>query len=73
MTHAAILHFIYTNHRGETAARRVVNPLLFFGATEYYPETQWLMYAFDIDKDNSRTFAVKNIKEFIEGEPYAND
>lgn len=56
------LEFVYTNHRGETAKRRVIFRALSFGTTEYYPELQWLIEAFDLDKEAVRVFALKNIK-----------
>jgi len=63
-THSPTLQFWYTNHRGEVAQRNVVNPVFFYGATEYYPDVQWLIHAFDLDKDDTRTFAVRNIDSF---------
>lgn len=55
---------IYTNYRGETAERQIVPAKLWFGSTEYHPEKQWLLDAFDVDKNAERTFAVKDIKSW---------
>lgn len=60
-----INRFRYTNHRGETADRRVIPCCLRFGSTEYYPEPQWLLECIDLDKlqeGGYRTFALKNIE-----------
>lgn len=56
--------FTYTNHRGKTSVR-FARPINFcFGSTEYHPEPQWLMHAFDLDKNAERTFAMKDIKDW---------
>jgi hypothetical protein len=55
------LTFVYTNWRGKTATRRVLPVSLRYGATEWHPEPQWLLLARDLDKDEDREFAVKDI------------
>lgn len=66
---AALLHqhvmIDYTNHAGMRTIRQIV-PMLQersfrFGSTEWHPETQYLLDAYDIQKDDLRTFAVKDI------------
>lgn len=52
----------YTNHRGETALRRIVPLSLRFAASEWYPEEQWLLDAHDLDKDALRSFALKDMR-----------
>lgn len=59
-----IVTFTYTNHRGETAQRRIVPGDLYFGSTEFHPERQWLLKAFDMDKLTIRDFAMKDIKDW---------
>lgn len=52
----------YTNWRGETR-RRLIRPIeMYFGRTEYYKDVQWLLHAFDVGKNEERTFAMANIK-----------
>ena len=34
---------------------------LYFGLTEFHPENQWLMVAYDLDKQGERTFALNDI------------
>lgn len=53
--------FFYKNHRGERALRTVIPMTLRWGRTEYYPEDQWLLDAYDMDKNDFRTFALSNI------------
>lgn len=53
--------FKYRNHRNEVAIRSVIPMEIFYGKTEFYPEEQWLMTAFDLDRDLPRTFAMNRI------------
>ena len=76
-THMKKVTCTYKNHRGETSVR-LVRPLhdsetpdcfggrfvIIFGATQYHPEPQWLMRAFDINKDAERSFAMKDISDW---------
>jgi hypothetical protein len=58
----------YTNHRGETANRRIVPIGIRFGSTEWHPEQQWLLEAFDLDRDATRSFAMRDILEWAQRE-----
>jgi hypothetical protein len=53
----------YTNYRGETADRLILPRVREYGSTEYHPEKQWLITAFDVEKDAMRTFAEKDISK----------
>ena len=53
--------FIYTNHRGETKTRRVEFVGLDFGSNDWYPEEQWFMRTQDLDKFQTRSFALNKI------------
>lgn len=55
---------VYTNHGGKTAQRRFLPIRIYFGATEWHTNPQWLMEAFDIDKQALRTFAMADISEW---------
>jgi predicted DNA-binding transcriptional regulator YafY len=58
------VQIIYTNWKGETA-KRIIKPIeLWYGATEFHPEEQWLLRALDIEKNDERNFAMKDIKEW---------
>lgn len=54
------LRIIYTNYRGETAERIISPQRAWFGATEWHPEPQWLLTAFDHEKQANRDFAFKD-------------
>lgn len=53
-----VLTFWYTNHEGKKSLRRVVPIHVYFGSTEWHPEQQYLLRAFDLDKLAMRDFAV---------------
>lgn len=48
----------YTNWRGETSEREIRPLHMWFGATEWHPEPQWLITAKDIGKGVERDFAL---------------
>lgn len=54
---------LYTNHRGETAVRRIT-PIAreWFGSSDWHPEPQWLFTAFDMEKEAFRDFARAGVK-----------
>jgi hypothetical protein len=54
--------FSYKNYRGELSSRHV-RPLgpPRWGTSEWYPEPQWLLMAWDLDKGAAREFALDNI------------
>ncbi len=58
------VHILYTNYRGETAHRTIRPGKLYFGSTEWHPEEQWLLAAYDVGKQASRDFAMKDILEW---------
>lgn len=60
----ARLSFTYTNHAGDTAQRTVINPTIYHGSTDYHPEPQWLLRAYDVDKRGERIFAIANARDF---------
>lgn len=50
----------YTNYRGETAQRTIIPKSVRFGSTEWHPEPQWLLLAYDSDKGADREFALRD-------------
>ncbi|WP_234892227.1 hypothetical protein [Agrobacterium vitis] len=50
----------YTNYRGETSERTILPKNIWFGSTEWHPEPQWLLTAFDLGKQTVRDFALKD-------------
>jgi len=59
------VRILYTNYRGETALRTIVPEKMLFGGTEWHPEPQWLLEAYDVEKGASRSFAMKDIRAWI--------
>lgn len=51
----------YTNWRGERGARLIYPLAIRFENNEWHPESQWLLEAVDLEKNEIRTFAMKNI------------
>jgi predicted DNA-binding transcriptional regulator YafY len=53
----------YTNWRGERSERRVNPVSLWYGKTEWHPEEQWLLAAFDMRDGEAymKDFAMKDI------------
>lgn len=54
------IKMIYTNYRGETSVRSVTPISVDFGTTDWHPEPQWLMTAYDNDKGAHRAFALRD-------------
>jgi predicted DNA-binding transcriptional regulator YafY len=52
------VEILYTNWRG------VIPQRLTYDATEWHPEPQWLMEAFDCDRKAMRSFAMKDIQQW---------
>lgn len=52
---------VYTNWKGETGVRSITPKVFFWGSTQYHPELQWLVTAYDEDKQEDRTFALKDV------------
>lgn len=53
--------FGYVNYRGEYSKRRATPISFEFDSSEFHPEPQWLMYAIDHDKGETRRFALKDM------------
>lgn len=55
---ATCVTFCYTNHRGETAYRRVIPLRIRFA------EPHWLLDGIDVDENAERSFAVGDIRDW---------
>jgi predicted DNA-binding transcriptional regulator YafY len=55
---------LYTNWKGETSYRNIIPKTIEFKSTEWHKEEQWILNAFDIDKQSDRGFALKDIREW---------
>lgn len=62
------VRIVYTNYRGETAIRSIVPDRIHFASTEWHPDPQWLLDAFDLEKNAIRSFAMKDIRAWLVGE-----
>ena len=51
----------YINHRREIAMRTIIPHRIQFGTSQWHPEPQWLMIAYDMDKNAWRTFAMTDV------------
>ena len=58
------LMFEYKNYRGEVSTRHVYPVGIRYGSTEWHPEEQWLLKAWDYAKGDYREFAMKDIISF---------
>jgi predicted DNA-binding transcriptional regulator YafY len=52
----------YTNHKGRTATRTFLPVKIWFGCTAFHREAQWLVQVFDLEKQQTRDFALANFK-----------
>lgn len=55
-----------TNYKGERHTRHIRADIVVFGTTEHHPEEQFLLAAWDIDRNVYRHFAMKNIHSMKE-------
>lgn len=58
---AKAISIFYTNHRGVTSRRLIVPKSVRFAASSWHPEPQWLLDAWDVDKQDERSFAMVDI------------
>lgn len=56
------ISFDYINYRGEDSARNARVTNVYIGSTEYHTGEQWLVDAIDLDKDEWRVFAAKDMR-----------
>lgn len=54
--------FDYTNHEGKREVRHVLVRDIYLGSTEYYPNEQWLLKAYCLDRKAERFFAMSEVK-----------
>lgn len=52
---------LYTNWKGETKDRVIVPISVEFKSTEWHKEEQWILNALDVEKNEMRAFAMKDI------------
>jgi hypothetical protein len=62
----------YTNYRGEWSMRRIEPVRLWVGSTDWHPEPGLLLEAIDLDKNETRHFAVKDFGPKRKAAPVAS-
>lgn len=67
MSDEQVVTITYLNYRGNVTKRRVLPFKFHFGTNEWYKEPQWLMLAFDFEKQAMREFALKNVRSWEAG------
>lgn len=55
----------YTNHKGTRSWRHIRPIEMVFGSTQWHPRAQWLLRAWDVDKQAERTFAMSDVHAWI--------
>lgn len=58
---AKVVYILYTNHAGITADRRIIIKGVTWKNTPWHPEKQYIIDAWDCDKDAERSFALKSV------------
>ena len=59
----------YTNYKGERRHRTILPSRIDFRSTYWHPKPQWLLMAFDVDKQVWRSFAIKDIHDWTPVKP----
>lgn len=60
-----ILKLIYKNYKNDVSERKIIPLEIFFGANEFHKDEQWLIRVWDIDKNDYRTYAFKDIQKIL--------
>jgi hypothetical protein len=58
----------YVNWRGERSIRHVLPRCLYLAEVEWHPGQQWILDAWDVDKQAVRSFAMKDILGWMQAE-----
>lgn len=66
-----IVRIEYVNYKGERKTYRVEPLHLWYGATPFHPDPQWLLKAYDHDRKVRRDFAMNDIKTWTPDGPAA--
>ncbi|RLA60501.1 MAG: hypothetical protein DRQ89_12740 [Epsilonproteobacteria bacterium] len=55
------LKFDYTNWKGKKATREIIVECVEYGFTEFHEQSQWLLRGFCLEKNETRSFAMRDI------------
>jgi predicted DNA-binding transcriptional regulator YafY len=61
---ARVVRILYTNYRNETSVRTILPQRIWFGATPWHKEPQWLLDALDVEKGEQRSFALADVRSW---------
>jgi hypothetical protein len=56
------IRFHYTNHKLETEWRRAQVERFWYGSSSFHTGDQWFMRALDVDRNEYRNFALRDMK-----------
>lgn len=59
----------YTNYKLERSIREIIPASIEFGNSEWHPDSQWLLVAYDIGKGAEREFALRDIHKWSSTKP----
>jgi len=66
--YSTAIMFMYSNHEGKVERRSAATIDVFYGTTEYYPEPQWLLKAWCLDRQAERIFAMNKMTPVVSDE-----
>lgn len=55
---------LYTNWKEETSKRTIIPHSIEFTSNQWHTQEQWILKAWDIEKEDYRHFAMKDIKKW---------
>lgn len=58
------VEILYTNWKGETRLRKIIPVDIEFKSTDWHKDEQWILNALDVEKNEMRGFAIKDIKSW---------
>lgn len=59
----AVVHFTYTNYKGETTRRHARVYYVDWTSAPHHPVPQWIMVGQDLEKQALRSFAMADMKD----------
>lgn len=65
MDEVNVAKILYKNWKGETRERLIIPLKIYHGNNQYHTQEQWLLRAFDNEKKEVRTFAMRDIIKWI--------
>lgn len=66
VTNPKSVRILYKNWRDEVAEREILPRKIWFGSTEWHKTKQWFMQAIDVEKNETRDFAIKDILKWLD-------